>query len=170
MEADTDPRPPPVRSPGVLRYHVLRREQRLPGAPGDVFPFFADAHNLEAITPPWLGFRVVTPAPIAMRAGALIEYRLRLHGLRLAWLTRIDEWTPGVRFVDSQLAGPYALWHHTHEFAPDGPDATVMRDTVRYALPYWPLGEVAHALLVRRDLERIFDFRSAEVARRISVR
>jgi len=170
MEPDTDPRPPPVRSPGVLRYHVLRREQRLPGAPGDVFPFFADAHNLEAITPPWLGFRVVTPAPIAMRAGALIEYRLRLHGLRLAWLTRIDEWTPGVRFVDSQLAGPYALWHHTHEFAPDGPGATVMRDTVRYALPYWPLGEVAHALLVRRDLERIFDFRSAEVARRISAR
>ena len=154
----------------MLRYHVLRREQRLPGAPGDVFPFFADAHNLEAITPPWLGFRVVTPAPIAMRAGALIEYRLRLHGLRLAWLTRIDEWTPGVRFVDSQLAGPYALWHHTHEFAPDGPGATVMRDTVRYALPYWPLGEVAHALLVRRDLERIFDFRSAEVARRISAR
>jgi len=154
----------------VLRYHVLRREQRLPGAPGDVFPFFADAHNLEAITPPWLGFRVVTPAPIAMRAGALIEYRLRLHGLRLAWLTRIDEWTPGVRFVDSQLAGPYALWHHTHEFAPDGPAATVMRDTVRYALPYWPLGEVAHALLVWRDLERIFDFRSAEVARRISAR
>jgi len=154
----------------VLRYHVLHREQRLPGAPGDVFPFFADAHNLEAITPPWLGFRVVTPAPIAMRAGALIEYRLRLHGLRLAWLTRIDEWTPGVRFVDSQLAGPYALWHHTHEFAPDGPGATVMRDAVRYALPYWPLGEVAHALLVRRDLERIFDFRSAEVARRISAR
>jgi len=154
----------------VLRYHVLRREQRLPGAPGDVFPFFAHAHNLEAITPPWLGFRVVTPAPIAMRAGALIEYRLRLHGLRLAWLTRIDEWTPGVRFVDSQLAGPYALWHHTHEFAPDGPGATVMRDTVRYALPYWPLGEVAHALLVRRDLERIFDFRSAEVARRITAR
>ena len=136
----------------------------------DVFPFFADAGNLEAITPGWLAFRIITPRPLEMRAGALIEYRLRLHGLRLAWLTRIDEWTPGVRFVDSQLAGPYALWHHTHEFAPDGPGATVMRDTVRYALPYWPLGEVAHALLVRRDLERIFDFRSAEVARRISAR
>jgi len=152
----------------VLRYHVLRREQRLPGTPDEVFPFFADAQNLEAITPPWLGFEVVTPAPIAMRAGALIEYRLRLHGLPLSWLTRIEEWTPGVRFVDAQLAGPYALWHHTHEFAPDGPDATVMRDTVRYGLPYWPLGELAHALLVRRDLERIFDFRHAEVARRIA--
>ena len=154
----------------MLRYHVLCREQRLPGTPDEVFPFFADAHNLEAITPPWLAFRLVTPAPIAMRAGALIEYRLRLHGIPVAWLTRIEEWSPGVRFVDAQLAGPYALWHHTHEFRPDGPDATVMRDTVRYAMPLWPLGEVAHALLVRRDLERIFDFRGAEVARRVTAR
>jgi ligand-binding SRPBCC domain-containing protein len=151
----------------VFRYHVLRREQRLPGPPDTVFPFFGDAHNLEAITPPWLGFHVVTPAPIEMRAGALIEYRLRLRGLPIAWLTRVEEWTPGVRFVDAQLSGPYALWHHTHEFEADG-DATIMRDVVRYALPYWPLGEVAHALLVRRDLERIFDFREAEVARRLS--
>jgi ligand-binding SRPBCC domain-containing protein len=150
-----------------MRIHVLRREQRLEGSPEEVFPFFADAHNLEAITPPWLSFHVVTPAPIEMRLGALIEYRLRLHGLRIAWLTRIEEWTPGVRFVDQQLSGPYALWHHTHEFAPDGSDATVMRDVVRYALPLWPLGEAAHALLVRRDLERIFDYRRVEVARRL---
>ena len=126
-----------------MRYHVLRREQRLPGTPDEVFPFFADARNLEAITPPWLGFRVLTPAPIELRVGALIEYRLRLRGLPLAWLTRIEDWTPGVRFVDAQLAGPYRLWHHTHEFAPDGAGGTLMRDTVRYALPYWPLGEVA---------------------------
>jgi len=150
----------------VLRYHVLRREQRLPAAPEAVFPFFADAHNLEAITPPWLSFRVMTPAPIEMRPGTLIEYELRLHGVRIAWLTRIEEWEPGVRFVDVQLAGPYALWHHTHEFAPDGDDATVMRDVVRYALPFGPLGQLAHALFVRRDLERIFDHRHAEVARR----
>jgi len=151
----------------VLRYHVLRREQRLPRPPHAVFPFFADAHNLEAITPPWLGFRVVTPRPIEMRAGALIEYRLRLRGLPLAWLTQIEDWTPGVRFVDVQLAGPYGLWHHTHEFAPDGAGGTVMRDTVRYALPLWPLGEVAHALLVRRDLAAIFDHRERAVAERL---
>ena len=101
---------------------MLRREQRLPGTPDEVFPFFADARNLEAITPPWLGFRVLTPAPIEMRPGALIEYRLKLRGLPLSWLTRIEEWVPGERFVDAQLAGPYALWHHTHEFAP-GPAA-----------------------------------------------
>ena len=154
----------------MFAYHTLRREQRLPGTPDEVFPFFADAGNLEAITPGWLGFRIVTPRPIEMRVGALIEYRLRLRGLRLGWLTRIEEWEPGVRFVDQQLSGPYALWHHTHEFEPAGADATVMRDTVRYALPYWPLGEVAHALLVHRDLERIFAFRQAEVERRLSAR
>ena len=147
----------------MLRYHVLRREQRLPAPPDEVFPFFADAHNLEAITPPFLGFRVLTPQPIEMRAGALIEYRMRLRGLPITWLTRIEEWVAGVRFVDAQLAGPYRLWHHTHEFAADGADATVMRDTVRYALPYWPLGEVAHPL-VARDLAAIFAFRARAVA------
>ena len=152
----------------MLRYHVLKSEQRLPGTPAEVFPFFADARNLEAITPSWLSFRVTTPLPVEMRAGALIEYRLRLHGIPIAWLTRIEEWLPGVRFVDQQLAGPYRLWHHTHEFEPDGQGGTVMRDTVRYALPFWPLSEVAHALLVRRDLAAIFEFRRAEVARRLT--
>ena len=152
----------------MLRYHVLKSEQRLPGTPAEVFPFFADARNLEAITPSWLSFRVTTPLPVEMRAGALIEYRLRLHGIPIAWLTRIEDWLPGVRFVDQQLAGPYRLWHHTHEFEPDGQGGTVMRDTVRYALPFWPLSEVAHALLVRRDLAAIFEFRRAEVARRLT--
>lgn len=154
----------------MLRYHVLRREQALPAPPDAVFPFFGDARNLEAITPPWLRFRVLEPAPDAMRTGALIEYRLRLHGIPIAWLTRIDEWEPGVRFVDAQLAGPFALWHHAHEFAPDGRGGTVMRDTVRYALPWWPLGEVAHALLVRRDLAAIFAYRHRAVAARLTGR
>ena len=83
-----------------------------------------------------------------MGAGALIEYRLALHGLPIAWLTRIEAWEPGVRFVDAQLPAPTALWHHTHEFAPDGAGGTLMRDTVRYALPFGPLGE-ARAPAVR---------------------
>src|SRR4030095_2276831 len=124
-----------------------------------------DAGNLEAITPGWLGFRIVTPRPIDMRVGALIEYRLRLHGVPVAWLTRIEEWEPGVRFVDQQLSGPYRLWHHTHEFEPDGAGGTLMRDTARYELPVWPLGEFAHALLVRRDLAAIFDYRREAVGR-----
>ena len=152
----------------MFGYFVLRREQRLPGTPAEVFPFFADAGNLEAITPPWLGFRVVTPRPIEMREGALIEYRLRLHGLPISWLTRIEEWVPGERFVDVQLSGPYRLWHHTHEFRPLPGGGTLMTDTVRYALPFGPLGCLAHRVLVRRDLERIFDFRERAVPARLS--
>ncbi len=135
------------------------REQHLPGPPDQVFRFFADATNLEAITPAWLGFRIVSPRPIAMRAGTLIEYRLTLHRLPVSWLTRIEEWVPGERFVDLQLHGPYRLWHHTHEFRPDGAGGTIMRDEVRWALPYGPAGELARRVFVARDLERIFDFR-----------
>ena len=152
----------------MFGHHVLRTEQVLPGTPHEVFPFFADAGNLEAITPAWLGFRIVTPRPIEMRVGTLIEYRLRLHALPISWLTRIEEWEPGVRFVDAQLTGPYRLWHHTHEFAPDGDRGTRMRDTVRYALPFGPLGEIARRAFVARDLERIFAFRRDAVARGIS--
>ena len=151
----------------MFGYHLLRREQTLPGAPDDVFRFFADAGNLEAITPPWLGFSIVTPRPIDMAIGTTIEYELKLHGLPISWLTQIGDWQPGRRFVDAQLRGPYALWHHTHEFEPAPGGATLMRDTVRYALPYGPLGALAHRLFVRRDLERIFDFRTAEVQRRL---
>lgn len=146
-----------------MSVHTLHREQRLPGTPEEIFPFFADAGNLEAITPPWLRFRIVTPRPIAMHEGALIEYRLRLRGLPIRWRTRIDAWEPGVRFVDRQLSGPYRLWHHTHTFAPDGGGHTLMRDVVRYALPLGPLGEIAHRLLVRSDLQRIFDHRAQRI-------
>ena len=147
----------------MFGHHVLQREQRLPGTPEEVFPFFAEAGNLEAITPPWLGFQVATPSPIGMRVGTLIEYRLRLHRLPIAWLTRIEEWVPSERFVDMQLTGPYRLWHHTHTFRPHPDGGTLMTDTVRYALPFGPLGSLAHRVLVRRDLERIFDYRAQAV-------
>jgi ligand-binding SRPBCC domain-containing protein len=144
--------------------HVLLREQVLPGAPERVFEFFADAANLEQITPGWLGFRIVTPRPIEMAPGTLIEYRLRLHRVPVRWLTRIEKWEPGKRFVDVQVEGPYRLWHHTHSFEPHG-QGTRVRDRVRYALPLGPLGELAHRLFVRRDLERIFEFRHASVSK-----
>lgn len=148
-----------------MRVHVLEREQRIPAPPEAVFPFFEDAWNLEAITPPFLGFRVVTERPIDMRAGALIEYRLRLHGVPVRWRTRIEEFNPPRMFVDQQLSGPYKLWHHTHVFEPDGRGGTIMRDRVRYSLPLGLLGGLAHLLFVRRDLWRIFDFRQQHVAR-----
>jgi ligand-binding SRPBCC domain-containing protein len=150
-----------------MRVHTLERHQRLPAAPSQAFRFFADASNLEAITPPWLGFRIVTERPIDIHAGTLIEYRLRLHGIPIRWLTRITAWEPDTRFADSQLRGPYKVWEHTHSFEPDG-EGTVMRDVVRYALPFGIAGELAHAAFVRRDLERIFDYRSRAVAARLT--
>jgi ligand-binding SRPBCC domain-containing protein len=147
--------------------HVLTREQVLPGSPEAVFPFFGDALNLEAITPPWLGFRVTTPQPIEMSAGTVIEYRLKLRGARIGWRTTIAVWAPPHRFVDVQIRGPYRLWHHTHDFEQTEDGHTLMRDTVRYALPLGPLGEIAHRVLVRRDLARIFDFRRDAVLHKV---
>jgi hypothetical protein len=147
-----------------VKVHVLERRQRLALPAARAFAFYADALNLEAITPPWLAFRVATPGPIAMGAGTLIDYRLRLHGIPIRWRTRIVTWEPPRRFVDVQLRGPYVLWQHTHTFEPDGPHAVIVRDRVRYALPLGPLGRLAHALFVRRDLERIFDYRERAVA------
>jgi ligand-binding SRPBCC domain-containing protein len=146
------------------RVHRLERRQRLEVPLERVFDFFAQAANLEAITPPWLSFTVITPAPIAMEAGALIDYRLKLHGVPIRWRTRIASWEPPSRFVDVQIRGPYALWEHTHTFERDGEHAVFIGDHVRYALPFGPFGELAHALFVRRDIERIFDHRQRVVA------
>src|SRR3954453_24154553 len=106
-----------------------------------MFPQLSERQNLGAVTPPWLGFRVATPRPGEMRAGAPIENGLRLRGVPLRWRTRIAVWDPPRRFVDVQLSGPYRLWHHTHDFepAPDGSGGTLMRATVGSALPPGPL-------------------------------
>jgi ligand-binding SRPBCC domain-containing protein len=146
-----------------MRVHVLHRQQVLPGTPREVFPFFADARNLEAITPPLLRFRVITPGPVPMRAGAFIQYSLRLHGLPVTWHTLIQDWAPPHRFVDVQVRGPYALWHHTHSFTPNGDGGTLMTDTVRYAIGFGALGELVDRALVRRDLEAIFAYRAERV-------
>lgn len=144
--------------------HVLRREQRLEAPPEAVFPFFADARNLEAITPPLLRFRLLTPEPIAMGVGTFLQYALRLHGVPVRWDTLIQEWEPPARFVDVQVRGPYRLWHHTHELvALEGGAATLMRDTVRYSVGFGALGELARRALVVRDLEAIFAFRAERV-------
>ncbi|MEA2193634.1 MAG: hypothetical protein QOG42_68 [Solirubrobacteraceae bacterium] len=147
----------------MKRDEILQREQRLPGTPEEVFAFFADARNLEALTPPLLRFRVVTPEPIAMGAGTLIRYRLRVRGVPVSWLTKITEWDPPHGFVDEQLTGPYALWHHAHAFEALDDGGTLMRDVVRYRVGCGPLGTLATRLLVRRDVEAIFDFRAERI-------
>jgi len=140
----------------------LTREQWIDRPVDEVFSFFADAGNLETITPPWLRFRILTPRPIEMRSGALIDYTLRVRGLPIRWTTEIVEWTPPHRFVDRQLRGPYRLWHHLHEFFAEG-NRTRMLDTVDYVLPFGPLGRLAHFGWVRRDLEQIFDYRQRQI-------
>ena len=138
-----------------MREREFQCELWLPLPPAELFPFFADAGNLDAITPPWLNFHIVTPRPIEMRPGALIDYQLRVRGLPLRWRTLIKEWQPPFRFVDEQLRGPYRQWLHTHTFeARDG--GTLARDVVHYAVPF---DFIAHPLFVRRDIENIFSFR-----------
>jgi ligand-binding SRPBCC domain-containing protein len=145
-----------------MKIHVLEREQWIPETRERVFSFFADAANLEALTPPWLGFRILSPLPIAMRDDARIEYSIRLAGVPLRWRTRIARWDPPNGFIDVQQSGPYALWEHTHSFTTCGAGVR-MTDVVRYALPLGPLGGVAHALAVRAALAAIFDYRFAKI-------
>ena len=142
--------------------HILTREQYLERPLADVFAFFAEARNLERLTPPWLRFAVADQTPGPIGEGTLIRYRLRVHGIPLRWVSRIEDWQPNARFVDRQLSGPYALWHHTHAFRAIG-DGTLIQDRVRYVIGFGPLGELARALQVQRDLDTIFDYRRTAV-------
>jgi ligand-binding SRPBCC domain-containing protein len=146
--------------------HLLQREQLVPRPRSEVFAFFADAHNLERITPGFLSFRILTPAPIVLAPGTIIDYRLALFGLPFRWRTLIEAVEPGRRFVDVQLRGPYRSWHHEHLFE-DAPGGTLVRDRVTYQLPFGPLGELAHALAVGRQLRTIFDHRRLAIAERL---
>jgi len=145
--------------------HQLRVSQELPVAIDRVFPFFARAENLERITPPELRFRMVTPGPVAIEEGTLIDYQLRLYVVPFRWKSRISIWEPPYRFVDEQLAGPYRAWIHTHEFTKT-PNGTIITDHVQYRLPLFPIGELSYPL-VRLQLARIFSYRTVAVRRLI---
>jgi ligand-binding SRPBCC domain-containing protein len=143
-----------------MRIDVLHRTQRLDGTPEQVFPFFADAANLDAITPPLLRFSTLTPGPIAMRTGTVIQYALRLHGVPLRWTSVIQAWEPPHRFIDVQLRGPFGLWHHEHRFAPTDDGGTLMTDHVHHGVGWGPAGALARRLFVLGDVGRIFDHRA----------
>jgi hypothetical protein len=148
-----------------MKVRNFRCEQWLPRPREEVFAFFAEAANLDAITPGWLRFRTVTPAPIVMGENVVLEHRLRLYGIPIRWRSGINVWQPPSRFVDEQISGPYRLWIHEHLFeARDG--GTLVRDEVRYAVPF---DFLAH-WFVRRDVERIFAHRRKMLRRKFGIK
>lgn len=149
-----------------MKTFLYTTELWLPRPRAEVFAFFADARNLETLTPAWLNFQILTPMPIAMRPGALIDYQLRVHGFPLRWRTEITEWQPPHRFVDQQVRGPYHVWHHTHTFQ-EMADGTLCRDEVIYR----PRGgTLINWLFVRKDVERIFAYRTKELQRTFALK
>lgn len=147
-----------------MTIHTFQQEIWLPAAPDRVFAFFAAPRNLEAITPPWLKFEIVTRGNIVMREGATIDYRLSLRRIPLRWRSEITVWEPGRCFVDEQRRGPYRSWRHTHTFS-DLDGGTLCGDLVEYSVPGGPLVD---RLFVRRDLAAIFAYRTAALARQYS--
>jgi ligand-binding SRPBCC domain-containing protein len=147
-----------------MKIRQFNSEIWLPRSRAEVFEFFAEIANLDRITPPWLRFRTVTPAPIEMRVGALIDHHLRIRGIPIRWQSKITVWEPPARFVDEQVRGPYRLWRHEHEFEErDG--GTLVRDRVQYAVLF---DFFVHELLVRRDVEQIFTYRTEFLRRHFS--
>ena len=147
--------------------HHFHSEQLVGRPVEEVFAFFSDANNLEAITPRQLNFHILTPGPIRLAAGARIDYQLTLYGIPLKWATLIESWEPPHQFVDVQLRGPYRVWRHTHRFVSEGAGTRIV-DDVEYKLPFGPLGRLVDALWTRREVARIFQHRAEVIARRFS--
>jgi ligand-binding SRPBCC domain-containing protein len=144
--------------------YILTRSLTLDLPREEVFDFFADAGNLERITPPELKFHITTPQPIDIKKGALIDYELKLRGFPVRWQTVISVWNPPHEFVDEALKSPYKQWIHRHTFTEIEKNKTLIEDEVKYRLPFAPVGNLAH-WFVRRELEYIFDFRQNAVSK-----
>lgn len=147
--------------------HHFHAEQWLERTVEEVFAFFSDANNLEAITPRQLHFHILAPGPIRLEAGSRIDYQLKLYGVPVKWATLIETWEPPHGFVDVQLRGPYSVWRHTHRFAAEGAGTRIF-DDVEYELPLGPLGRIVEALWARREIGKIFSHRADVIAQRFS--
>lgn len=143
--------------------HLLQTSLTLELPREEVFEFFSNAENLEAITPPDVGFEILTPLPIEMRAGTQIDYRINLFGLSMKWRTEITKWDPPNEFIDVQVSGPYKQWIHRHVFSEPVPGETLIEDEVHYRLPLEPLGDIGH-FIVEGQLAKIFSYREKRVA------
>ena len=146
-----------------MKEYSISRRVWVPRSLAKVFPFFADAENLERLTPPELAFRIDSSLPVAMKAGALIDYTIGLHRIPMKWRTEITSWDPPHSFEDTQLSGPYRKWVHTHRFT-ENAGGTIIEDRVAYSLPFGFLGRIVHPL-VARQLKRIFDYRETVLSK-----
>ena len=151
-----------------MKLRSLKREQFIDKTLKQVFAFFESPENLAKITPPSLGFKTLTPSPIVMKEGALIDYTVRTLGFTIRWTTLVTCFDPPNKFVDQQLKGPYSFWHHTHTFA-EKSGGTVVNDEVIYAMPFGIIGDIIHALFVRRQLRNIFDYRAKVIEQYFSI-
>jgi ligand-binding SRPBCC domain-containing protein len=147
-----------------MKIYTLKRRQTIKRPREEVFRFFESPENLERITPKSVGFNILTPRPIKMKVGTVLDYTIRLMGLQVRWTTLISEYEPPHRFCDVSIRGPYSYWHHTHTFE-DTEDGTVMTDEVRYAMPFGFLGRVVRLFWVRRQLDQIFDYRARVIGK-----
>ena len=143
---------------------TIERRQVVPMPLAETFAFYAEPRNLARITPRWLHFRMVCGESLTMRKGLRIHYRIRPFGIPQRWTSEITEFDPPHRFVDEQIEGPYRSWRHVHEFR-EVAGGTEIFDRVAYELPLGPLGRIAHALVVRRQLQSIFGYRERTIAR-----
>ena len=141
-----------------MKPHILIRETVLNGSIEEVFDFFSKAENLDKITPPILGFRIITPLPVEMKKGTLIDYKIKLNGIPFNWRTEITKWDPPNCFEDTQLKGPYKMWIHEHKFI-ERNNKTFMTDTVRYISPGGVIEFIPHNLIVKKKVDFIFDYR-----------
>ena len=146
-----------------MKTYNLKFEQFIDLPIEDVFNFFSKPENLSLITPPRLKFDILTPTPLQMKEGQLIEYTIRIFGKKIRWTTLITEYTPNKMFIDQQLSGPYSMWHHTHNFKKLNDNETLIEDIVVYSVPYSFIGGLIHSLYIKRDLEKIFSYRSKKI-------
>jgi len=142
-----------------MKIYTLKTRQKIAKPRSELFDFFQRPENLEKITPASVGFRILTPSPIKMKVGTVLDYTIRLFGLPVRWTTLITEYEPPFRFSDVALRGPYSFWFHNHTFKEDD-NGTIMIDEVRYALPLGFIGRMVNFLWVKRQLNYIFNYRA----------
>lgn len=144
-----------------MKYHILKKETILNENIKVIFDFFSKAENLNLITPPELGFKIITKLPVVMQKGSIIDYKIKLNGFPFKWKTEITKWEPPFYFEDTQISGPYKMWVHEHKFQ-DSAGKTIMQDIVKYLSPGGLLEFIPHNLIVRKKVESIFNYRESK--------